>query len=109
MEKGPHKIEGKTVEVSLCEPVKNRTLTDQKQEDEEEEPLCSIKVKGISNMKSLETLEYYFENAKRSGGGSVIKFEPHKEEDFAYVTFGAEDGKCFISSELLIMMSLLVV
>ena len=46
-------------------------------------------------MKSMETLEYYFENTKRSGGGLTEKFEVYKEDDAAYITFEEEEGMCF--------------
>ena len=85
-------MEGQTVHVTLLEPVRQATRT---QVEEDEEPLCSIKVTGVSKIGSKDTMEYYFENQKRSGGGSIKLLEVHKEEDYAYVTFGAEDGRSF--------------
>ena len=83
-------MEGQTVHVTLLEPTRQTTLTQQ-----EEEPLCSIKVTGVSKIGSKDTIEFYFENQKRSGGGFIKLFDVHKEEDYAYVTFEAEDGKSF--------------
>ena len=84
------------MEVSLYEPVRGQRKNAKVDgEEEDKAPLCSIKVKGISRVHCLDTLEYYFENTRRSGGGTVIKFETHEEEDFAYVTFEEETGKLF--------------
>ena len=96
VERGQHKVAGTTVEVSLYEPVRGqRKNAKVVGEEEDEAPICSIKVKGISRVHSLDTLEYYFENTRRSGGGTITKFETYEEEDFAYVTFEEENGKLF--------------
>ena len=96
MKRGPHSIGGKTIEVSLCEPVMEHPNVEH-QRAEKQEPACSIKVKGLSKINSLDTLEFYFENEKRSGGGSIKRFETHEEEDYATITFETEEGIDYFS------------
>lgn len=80
------KVTEETDQVSVVKP--NSKL----EEDEEGEPLCTIKVTGFSKLTSPDTMLHYFENAKQSGGGYLKDFVGHDEEDYAYVTFEQEDG-----------------
>lgn len=60
---------------------------------QEEEPKCTVKIKGVNKAASRDTLEFYFENERRSGGGEidVIKSD-EEEEDVLYVTFKKSEG-----------------
>ena len=46
----------------------------------------SIQVHGIRNL-SIETLELYFENNRRSGGGEIKAIKEHREQDCALIQF----------------------
>ena len=91
VERGQHKINGKEVEVSIHQPSKSSPKS-QISTGEAPEPACIVRVDGVSRVQSLDTLQYYFENSRRSGGGAVKEFEVFKEDDVAYVTFEEEEG-----------------
>ena len=99
-DRGEHTVEGQTLQVTLLEPIRHTTSS----QGDDDEPFCSIKVTGVSKIESKDTMEYYFENQKRSGGGSIRLLEVNKEEDYAYVTFGNEDGR----KESLIHINLII-
>ena len=47
---------------------------------------------------SVETLEMFFENKKKSGGGDVEKVEINHETDTALITFEDPNGMKFVIS-----------
>ena len=56
-------------------------------------PICTcIQVKGLRKESSEETIELYFENTKRSGGGIVSRVE-RTEKDQALVYFEDPSSK----------------
>ena len=94
-----HIVSGKKIEVCLHQP--NQPTKQPVVSTEREtlsEPQCIVRVEGISNVRSMETLKFYFDNARRSGGGGVKKFEVYKEDDEAYITFETEEGMLFFST-----------
>ena len=95
VERGQHKVNNKKIEVSLQQPNQRRPKTQSSTDAEPpSESLCIVRVDGISNVKSMETLQYYFENAKRSGGGEMEDsgFEVYEEDDAVYITYKEEEG-----------------
>ena len=62
--------------------------------EDEQSMLNAVKVTNISNLGHSDTLQFYFENARKSGGGTIVNFEVHEEDDFALVTFQEEKGNC---------------
>ena len=97
VEREQHKIGNKTIAVTLHEPKdKTRRQCSSSHSDEEESPLCTVKVSGISKVESMETLQLYFENSKRSGGGALVEFEVYKEDDTAFLTFEEEQGRIYL-------------
>ena len=91
VERGQHKIGNETIVIPLHEP--KDKIRRHSHSDEEESQLCTVKVSGISKVESMETLQLYFENSRRSGGGTLVEFEVYKEDDIAFLTFEEEQGK----------------
>ena len=56
-----------------------------------EEPM--VKISGINKQISQETLELFFENAKRSGGGDIKKIEMLLSMQAVIITYEDETGK----------------
>ena len=54
----------------------------------------TIEVRGLDPSTTGETIEMFFENEHRSGGGDVdnVQFDP--DTHVAYVTFHSRDGGC---------------
>jgi hypothetical protein len=52
----------------------------------------TVKVRGVDKTVSLETLTYYFESKKRSGGGPIMSIRP-SDEDENVVIISFEDPK----------------
>ena len=99
VERGQHKVNNKKIEVCLHQPKQPTKQPVVRMERETStEPQCIVRVEGISNVRSMETLEFYFDNARRSGGGGVKQFEVYKEDDAAYITFETEEGMLFSTS-----------
>ncbi|XP_060585886.1 protein mono-ADP-ribosyltransferase PARP14-like isoform X2 [Ruditapes philippinarum] len=93
-EKGRHVIKNEKLNVKVHIPSKKSKKPDdveeEKQEEEEEEtkPSNTIKVKGINKSASRDTVEFYFENSRRSGGGEIETIKSDDEdEDVLYITF----------------------
>ena len=55
--------------------------------------MCNLQVRGFSQETSDDTLEYYFENKKRSGGGDIKHFQMDREEGCALITYEKQTGK----------------
>lgn len=55
----------------------------------------TLKVSGLAPSANGEMIELYFENEKKSGGGSVTKVQM-LEEGSALVTFQEEEGEIMI-------------
>ena len=61
-----------------------------KKEEEIQEPLCTIEVRGMKDTTSKDSVEFYFEH-KRSGGGEVEEVKGEVEDGVLFITF--EDKK----------------
>ena len=55
-----------------------------------QEPM--VRISGISSQVSLDTLELFFENAKRSGGGDIECIEMVEADEAAVITFSDKTG-----------------
>ena len=56
-----------------------------------EEPM--VKISGVTQNISEETLELYFENTKRSGGGEIKSIDMFPSMQAAIITFEDTAGK----------------
>ena len=61
-------------------------------EEEVQEPLCTIEVRGMIDTTSKDSVEFYFEN-KRSGGGEVEKVKGELEDGVLLITFVDKKSK----------------
>ena len=95
-----HKINAKVVQVTLHHPRQDSTWQCPSNQKDDKEPaddsLWTVKVDSVSKIVSMETLQLYFENPRRSGGGAVAQFEVYKEEDRAYITYEEEEGMAHV-------------
>ncbi|XP_053389475.1 protein mono-ADP-ribosyltransferase PARP14-like, partial [Mercenaria mercenaria] len=86
-----HVIKKEKLNVALHVPTKQSKKSDKvKKEDKEDEPepTKTIKVKGVDKSASRDTVEFYFENSRRSGGGEIENISSdEEEEDVIYITF----------------------
>lgn len=89
--KQPIKMQNQIVEVSRYEP-------------EPEEPInpCALQVSGPEDVvKDLETLEMYFENFRKSGGGDIDNIRYDEDLNLVIVTFEEEEGTCVVTENFL--------
>ncbi|XP_070210414.1 protein mono-ADP-ribosyltransferase PARP14-like isoform X2 [Littorina saxatilis] len=84
-----HKISGKKVTVSLWTP--SATSKDAKDTKPVPELSSSLKVEGLALNTSEETISYYFENKRRSGGGPVKDVQYSEGSGVAIITFEEAD------------------
>ncbi|XP_053390551.1 uncharacterized protein LOC128553429 [Mercenaria mercenaria] len=85
-----HVIAKQKVSVALHTPSKQSKKSDKvKEKDKEnEQSTKTIKVKGVDKSASIDTVEFYFENTRRSGGGEIEDIiRDEEEEDVIYITF----------------------
>ncbi|XP_053389478.1 uncharacterized protein LOC128552464 [Mercenaria mercenaria] len=72
---------------SLTGQSKKAYKTEETTENKPDKPR-TIKVKGVDKSTSRDTLEFYFENSRRSGGGEIENIRSDVEEgDVLYITF----------------------
>lgn len=55
--------------------------------------LCTIEVSGFKDTTSKDSVEFYFENNKRSGGGNVEEVKGEMEDGILFITFEDEESK----------------
>ena len=55
-----------------------------------QEPM--VRISGISSQVSVDTLELFFENTKRSGGGDIESIEMVEADEAAVITFTDKTG-----------------
>ena len=55
-----------------------------------QEPM--IRISGISSQISVDTLELFFENTKRSGGGDIESIQMVEADEAAIITFADKSG-----------------
>ena len=64
-----------------------------------QEPM--VRISGINSQISVDTLELFFENTKRSGGGDIESIEMVEADEAAVITFTDEAGITSLSDYLL--------
>ena len=69
-------------------------------EEEEEPPLATIVIEGITSTIDEDTLEMYFGSKKKSGGGDIEKGSVTIDGDKGYVTFCDPQGKAIAIYQL---------
>lgn len=52
----------------------------------------TIEVRGVSSKTTVDSVEFYFDNKRRSGGDGVTNVRQAKEDGAFYVTFNNEEG-----------------
>ena len=62
------------------------------EEQEAESDGCTIEVRGYKDTTSQDTIEMYFENTRRSGGGELEKIEEDEDEGMYLLTFESKEG-----------------
>ncbi|XP_045190679.2 uncharacterized protein LOC123547554 [Mercenaria mercenaria] len=98
-ERGNHVVNKETLTVKLHTPNNKSKRSDKPEETVEDKPETSgtIKVKGVDKSVSRDTVELYFENTKRSGGGDIDNVQSdEEEEDVLYITFKDKHGKSIL-------------
>lgn len=55
--------------------------------------ICTIEVSGINDTTSKDSIEFYFDNIKRSGGGVVQEVKGDVEDGVLLITFENEESK----------------
>ncbi|KAL5022025.1 hypothetical protein ScPMuIL_001180 [Solemya velum] len=91
LQKCPHRINGKCIEVTRVGDVLQTKTTADGQTGEGETEILTLKVEKIPASVSSDTLLYYFENKKRSGGGDVEKLH-YNGDGVAMITFREESA-----------------
>lgn len=92
LKKSPHKLNGQAVEVEECcvkspqDVNKSATTTEGGQPSK-----LIVKVEEIPTSISSDSLLYYFENRKRSGGGEIQNID-YKGAGVAIITFTEDSG-----------------
>ena len=86
-----HKINGKPVTVSLL--TTSRSSTKAEGSDLATPETCSVEVKGLDADTNEETIQLYFENKRRSGGGPVEELKYKQGSGVATITFKEAEGE----------------
>lgn len=84
----------KKIEVSACYPESTENSDDEEGGEiggKVTPTLNRIEVKGVKPGTSDDTVLFYFENQRRSGGGDIQHLE--REDDVIYITFEDENSK----------------
>ena len=86
-----HKISGKPVTVSLLTTCHYPTKGEGSNLATPE--TCSVEVKGLDADTNEDTIQFYFENKRRSGGGPVEEFKYKQGSGVAIITFKEAEGE----------------
>lgn len=86
---GGIKIQGKTLSISAC-PAK--TKSSNKTEGKKANLTDTIQVSGLTKKVSKETVQLYFENTRRSGGGDISDIV-EEEDGTMLIKFCDPQGK----------------
>ncbi|XP_060593084.1 uncharacterized protein LOC132747656 [Ruditapes philippinarum] len=102
VEKEQHSIKNEKLNVKIHIPSKKSEnpddMAEEMEEEEETEPPKTIKVKGINKSTSRDTVEFYFEHSRRSGGGDIETIKSDDEdEDVLYITFKSTEVAVSVS------------
>ncbi|KAL3864673.1 hypothetical protein ACJMK2_006335 [Sinanodonta woodiana] len=87
-----HLLDGYKLKVTLHLPKQKSFAveTGREEEEEAEEPVCTVEVRGYK-VGTESTVELYFENKKRSGGDEIVKFDPVDSDGVIFITFASEE------------------
>ncbi|KAK2554340.1 Protein mono-ADP-ribosyltransferase PARP14 [Acropora cervicornis] len=98
-EHSPHNLSGACLSVSLIKEFEKEEEDHSIEENTEEvEDNLTIIVSGLKSTTTKDTVLYYFENSRRSGGGEVLNVD-FKEQGDAVVTFQeVKDSKRLLES-----------
>ncbi|KAJ8317273.1 hypothetical protein KUTeg_005177 [Tegillarca granosa] len=91
LQKRPILFQDKQIEVEEFYPGgrdREHQNIDDEDEEDDNQPLCTIEIKGFKSSSSDDTIQFYFENPRRSGGGDIDDFT--RTSDVIYITFEDE-------------------
>ncbi|WAR21733.1 PAR14-like protein, partial [Mya arenaria] len=104
--RGNHKIQRKEIEVTLFKPKRStkrsvfRRQTSNldsrsssvKHREVKQEPVKTIRVRGMNKISSRESVNWYFENKKKAGGGDIEnRYTDEEDDDIIYIRFKEEE------------------
>ena len=98
MDNSPHTVSGLRLDVSLVEEREDELANNYEDNNTMSDGSIAIIVSGISSSTTHDSVRYYFENSRRSGGG-VISDIFFAEDGDARITFQEVKGaspKCSI-------------
>ena len=98
MDNSPHTVSGLRLDVSLVEEKENESAIDYEDNTTMSDGSIAIIVSGISSPITNDSVRYYFENPRRSGGGAISDIFFAEDGD-ARITFQEVKGtspKCSI-------------
>ncbi|KAK3598396.1 hypothetical protein CHS0354_019799 [Potamilus streckersoni] len=85
-----HTLDGQELSVTIHLSKKKPPAMEIEEEEEEQEPVCTVEVRGYK-IGSENTLELYFENERRSGGGEISNFDLVDTDEVIFITFTSEE------------------
>lgn len=91
VENSPHEVSGLFLHVTYLEERGEQEMS-QKTEQAEYDDEANITIIVSGTLPSEDTLRYYFENPRRSGGGEVLELQLSDEGD-AMITFKHVSGE----------------
>lgn len=95
-ENSPHNVAGLCLHVSLLDEQEigisdDREGTSRSEGDASDETDITIIASGISPSTTMDAVQYYFENSRRSGGGEICDIDLTDDGKFV-ITFTEVDG-----------------
>ena len=98
VDNSPHTVSGLRLDVSLVEEREDESANDCEDNTTMSDGSLKIIVSGISSPITNDSVKYYFENSRRSGGGAISDIFFAEDGD-AWITFQEVKGtspKCSI-------------
>ena len=95
MESKSHILDNHQIDVSrLEEECPSSTEGNKERSEKGPDAVINIKciVSGFSSCTTEDTVRYYFENTRRSGGGDILEMNFYPEESAAEITFKEQKG-----------------
>ncbi|XP_052770986.1 protein mono-ADP-ribosyltransferase PARP14-like [Mya arenaria] len=97
--KGNHKVHRKEIEVTLLKPKRStkrsvfrRQTSNSDSKEVKQEPVKTIRVRGMNKISSRESVTWYFENKKRAGGGDIEnRYTDEEDDDIVYIRYKEEE------------------
>ena len=97
LQRSKHTIDGGTLSVTAC------NNPDNLQDREEEQESRTIEVTGLSATTTKDSIEMFFENKRRSGGGEVEHVDYAPDQGKAIVTFANAESKLASGKPILLI------